>query len=215
MERQGGSNADSDRDHAAWAAVCFAFAGTEGLGIAACKVLWCFIWFWAAVSKINHHFPSVIMVMMNNGPFFPKWLKRRLFVSYPDDLRPSRVAATMAHFGAATEFLLPFLMIATTGAALLAVSLLAMVFHTAFAASENMLVARYTPFEWRALAYGAKFVLALGVGGLTVHVAGRVYDVTGSFDALYVAFALLGLMASASAVMLPRARAAGVVRATA
>ena len=48
------------------------------------------IWFWAATSKVNQPLPqSVIMVMMNNGPFFPKWLKKRLFASYPDDLRPS------------------------------------------------------------------------------------------------------------------------------
>ena len=61
----------------------------DGLWISGCKMVWCFIWFWAATSKLNHHFPSVIMFMMNNGPLFPKFLKRRLFVSYLDDLRPS------------------------------------------------------------------------------------------------------------------------------
>jgi hypothetical protein len=52
--------------------------------VAGCKVVWLCIWFWAGVSKLNDHFPSVIMVMMNNGPFFPKALKRRLFVNYPN-----------------------------------------------------------------------------------------------------------------------------------
>jgi len=98
------------------------------------------------------------------------------------------------------------LMVTSHGVTLLAVALLAMVFHTAFAASENMLVARYTPFRWRALAYGAKFVLALGIGGVTVHVAGRVYDATGSFDLLYAGFALLGVAAALAALALPAPR---------
>ena len=83
-------------EHYYLALVCF-WAAMEGdLWISACKVIWGAIWFWAATSKLNHHFPSVIMVMMNNGPFFPKWLKLRLFASYPDDLRPSSMAKVMA-----------------------------------------------------------------------------------------------------------------------
>ena len=39
------------------------------------------------------------MFMMNNGPFFPKALKKSLFTHFPDDLRPSRFATFMAHFG--------------------------------------------------------------------------------------------------------------------
>ena len=74
-----------------WVAlVCIAVAIAGGLWISGCKVVWCFIWFWAATSKLNHHFPSVIQVMMNNGPFFPTFLKKRLFARFPDDLRPSR-----------------------------------------------------------------------------------------------------------------------------
>ncbi len=92
----------------------------------------------------------------------------------------------------------------TSGVTLLTVAFLAMIFNTAFAAAENMLVARYTPFEWRALAYGAKFVLALGIGGVTVHVAGIVYDRTGGFDALYMTFAVLAILAAVAAAALPR-----------
>src|SRR5215470_6193325 len=87
-----------------WVAlVCLAVAHAGDLWISACKTIWCAIWFWAATSKLNRHFPSVIMVMMTNGPFFPPWLKRRLFASYPDDLRPSRLAARMANSGTFTE----------------------------------------------------------------------------------------------------------------
>jgi MFS family permease len=97
-----------------------------------------------------------------------------------------------------------FLMVTSSGVTLLAVALLAMVFNTAFSAAENLLVARYTPFEWRALAYGAKFVLALGIGGITVHVAGAVYDKLGSFEMLYVAFAGFSILAAVSALGLPK-----------
>jgi hypothetical protein len=86
-------------EHYYVALVCLFVASAEALWIPACQVIWCAIWFWTATSKLNHHFPSVIMVMMNNGPFFPKALKRRLFTDYPDDLRPSRLATIMAHGG--------------------------------------------------------------------------------------------------------------------
>ena len=64
-----------------------------------------------------------------------------------------------------------FVLTSTFGGLLLVVAALAMAFNAAFAAAENMLVAHYTPFRWRSLAYGAKFVLALGIGGLTVTVS--------------------------------------------
>ena len=42
-----------------WVAlVCLAVAHDGALWLSACKVVWCAIWFWAATSKLNHHFPS-------------------------------------------------------------------------------------------------------------------------------------------------------------
>jgi len=99
-----------------WVAlVCLAVAPGGGLWISACKAIWCAIWLWAATSKVNHHFPSVVMVMMNNGPFFPKWLKKRLFAAYPDDLRPSRLATSMAHTGTFTESMIPVMLLLSAG----------------------------------------------------------------------------------------------------
>ena len=89
------------------------------------------------------------------------------------------------------------------GSGLIAMMTLIMIVNTGFAAAENMLVARYTPFEWRALAYGAKFVLALGVGGLTVQLAGKLYDSSGSFDLLYLLFGGAAMMATVAALLLP------------
>lgn len=97
-----------------------------------------------------------------------------------------------------------YLMTNTRDGALLGATLLAMFFHTAYGASENLLVARYTPFRYRALAYGAKFVLALGVGGLAVHLAGRLFDQSGSFDLMYLGFAAAALFAFVCALALPR-----------
>ena len=101
-----------------------------------------------------------------------------------------------------------FVLTSTAGMLLLAVAALAMAFNAGFAAAENMLVAHYTPFRWRSLAYGAKFVLALGIGGLTVSLAGRTYEATGSFDLLYVLFTGATLAAALGAMMLPGRRAA-------
>ena len=53
--------------------------------------------------------------------------------------------------------------------------------------AENALLARYTPAKWRATAYGAKFVLALGVSTIGVKLVAITYDRAGSFAALWLA----------------------------
>lgn len=100
---------------------------------------------------------------------------------------------------------LPPLLVLTSlsGMALVVVFFCALCFNLTFAAAENMLVARYTPFRWRSVAYGARFVLALGVGGLTVRFAGALYDATGSFNQLYTLFAAAALFAAIGAALLP------------
>jgi hypothetical protein len=102
-------------EHYYVALVCITAAMAGGPWISFCKLVWCFIWFWAATSKLNHHFPSVIQVMMNNGPFFPTFIKKKLFVSYPDDLRASSLAAFMARMGTATEYAIPLVLAANLG----------------------------------------------------------------------------------------------------
>jgi len=53
--------------------------------------------------------------------------------------------------------------------------------------AENALLARYTPAKWRATAYGAKFLLALGVSTIGVKLVAMTYDNTGSFGSLWLA----------------------------
>ena len=90
--------------------------------------------------------------------------------------------------------------------ALLFAMLMVMCFALSFAAAENMLVAHYTPFKWRALAYGAKFVLALGVSGLTVHLAGWLFDRKGDFTLLFYLLTGAAVVAAAAAFLLPAGR---------
>jgi len=52
--------------------------------------------------------------------------------------------------------------------------------------AENALLARYTPAKWRATAYGAKFVLALGVSTIGVKLVAMTYDSTGNFATLWL-----------------------------
>ena len=143
-------------EHYYVALVCFTFAAGDALWISACKVVWGAIWFWAATSKVNDHFPSVIQVMMNNGPFFPKWLKRRLFVDYPDDLRPSRLAAFMSRMGTATEYALPFVLLTSQNEIVTALTLFVMVCFHGYIAINNP---SGMPIEWNILMiYGGIFL---------------------------------------------------------
>jgi hypothetical protein len=144
-----------------WVAlVCLAAAHADDRWLSACKAVWCAIWFWAATSKLNRHFPSVIMVMMNNGPFFPASLKKRLFASYPDDLRPSPFAAAMAHGGTVVEYLIPVgLLLVSTSPALTAAMLVVMACFHGFIAINNP---SGMPIEWNILMiYGGVFLFGV------------------------------------------------------
>ena len=99
-----------------------------------------------------------------------------------------------------------FVIASMAGVPLLLCALLALSFHLSFVAAENMLVAQYTPVRWRSLAYGAKFVLALGVAGLTVILAGWVFDTTGGFELLYVILGSTAVAAAVASIVLPRRR---------
>ena len=127
-----------------------------GPWVAACSAVWLGIWLWAGVSKMNHHFPSVIMVMINNGPFFPRALKRRLFRSFPDDLRPSGFARGMARVGTLVELSIPFMLVLSPSPEFTFVALCVMtVFHSYIALNNPSGM----PIEWNiAMIYGGWFL---------------------------------------------------------
>jgi len=85
--------------------ICFAFTPDWIVGAMCVQIA---LWFWAGVSKLNHHFPSVCCVMLSNSAVMrSETIRRWLYKSYPDDLRPSRFATVAAHMGVSLEFGVP------------------------------------------------------------------------------------------------------------
>ena len=76
---------------------------------------------------------------------------------------------------------------------------------TASLPAENSLVARFCPADWRASAYGAKFVLGLGVSSLAIPLTGGIYDVTGGFWWVFAGMAMIGCIIIVFAAFLPKA----------
>ena len=88
--------------------------------IAAFKIIMLCLWWGAATSKLNHHFPYVVAVMTSNNAllrarlFTP--LKRMLYLDPVNDLRPSVLPKLMAHVGGTTaEFLVPTVLVFVAG----------------------------------------------------------------------------------------------------
>ncbi|MFR9788076.1 DUF3556 domain-containing protein [Streptomyces sp. MB22_4] len=70
------------------------------------------LWWGAATSKLNHHFPFVVATMLSNAPLVPgRRLKRLLFRDHPHDLRPSRLPFYLAHIGTVTEYGVPLYLV--------------------------------------------------------------------------------------------------------
>jgi MFS transporter, FSR family, fosmidomycin resistance protein len=69
--------------------------------------------------------------------------------------------------------------------------------------AENALLARYTPAKWRATAYGAKFLLALGVSTIGIKLVAVIYDGAGSFAPLWLTLAGCAAFVAAAGLFLP------------
>ena len=103
---------------------------------------------------------------------------------------------------------MPFLVLAgLAGGPLLVLAAAVMVsFNVGALPAENSLVARYAPSNWRALAFGLKFILAFGVSGLGVKLEGAVFDATGGFLWLFVILACIAAVGTAATLLLPAER---------
>ena len=108
-------------------------------------VMFC-IWWGAAASKLNHHFPYVIAVMISNTPWNrSRKLKAKLYRDWPEDLRPSRLAATAAHLGTFWEFFWPAVLILSSGGTIGTIAVIAMLlFHIHITSTFALGV----PLEW-------------------------------------------------------------------
>ena len=143
-------------------AVCFLFSGADI--ILAAKLVCLVIWLGAATSKLNKHFPFVISTMMSNNPVFrPRWIKRRFFEHFPDDLRPGRLSRYVAHVSTAIEGLVPLVLFFSHGGWPTIIAAFVMLcFHFGILSSIPMGV----PLEWNVFMMFS--VLALFVGHANV-----------------------------------------------
>jgi hypothetical protein len=125
-------------------ALIFLFPLTN-LVIAAQLVFFC-IWWGAASSKLNRHFPFVVTVMISNTPWNrSRAMKRRLYRRHPDDMLPSRLGAAIAHFGTVIEFTLPLVLVLSSGGWVQTLAVAGMVvFHAHILSTFPLAV----PLEW-------------------------------------------------------------------
>jgi hypothetical protein len=128
-----------------------------GQWIVAWQFVFVFIWWSAASSKLNRHFPFVVSVMISNAPLVgSKALKRRLWRDFPEDMRPSRLAAAIAHFGTVQEFGWPLLLLSVDNDAVRTVAIVGMVlFHLNITSMFPLAV----PLEWNVfMIFGTLFL---------------------------------------------------------
>lgn len=125
-------------------AIIFLFPLTN-MVIAAQLVFFC-IWWGAAASKLNRHFPFVVTVMISNTPWNKsRAAKRRLYTNHPENLLPSRFGAAAAHLGTVMEFTLPLVLLLTQGSLIGTLALAGMViFHVHIFSTFPLAV----PLEW-------------------------------------------------------------------
>ncbi|OBJ28800.1 DUF3556 domain-containing protein [Mycolicibacter heraklionensis] len=88
--------------------------------MAAFKLIILGLWWGAATSKLNHHFPYVVAVMTSNNALLRAkiftGLKHRMYRDHVNDLRPTRIPQLMAHVGGTTaEFVVPALLVLVAG----------------------------------------------------------------------------------------------------
>ncbi len=115
------------------------------------------LWFWAGVSKLNHHFPSVVGVMTSNNPFIRLGAIRRLmYRSYPDDMRPSQVAVLAGHAGTALEIAVPLVLVTSHGGLQTYVGLALMLGLHGFITSN---IPMGVPLEWNVIMVYGGFYL--------------------------------------------------------
>jgi hypothetical protein len=109
------------------------------------QVALAFIWLGAGLSKITHHFPSVVSVMTSNAPMRPKAVKRAMYKHPQNDLRPSRASFLLSHSGTVVEIGAPVILLCTGHGWLAAATVgLMVVFHINIISHMPLAV----PNEW-------------------------------------------------------------------
>ena len=123
------------------------------------------IWWGAATSKLNQHFPFVVSTMLTNAPFRPRAFRRAMFRDHPTDLRPSRLAVAVSHLGTVVEYSVPLAMILGGGGIVTKVGVAIMVvFHLHILSALPLGV----PLEWNIFFPYATLVLFGHLGDVSM-----------------------------------------------
>lgn len=159
--------------------------------VVASKVVFLLIWWGAATSKLNGHFPHVVAVMLSNSPLLRnRRLKRRLHEAWPDDIRPSAVSRSLAHGGTVVEYLVPLVLFASSGGWTTTVAVVVMVvFHIHIITALPLGV----PLEWNVFMVFGILVL------FGEHAAVGLGDVDQAWAVAAIALGLVALIAAGNA----------------
>jgi hypothetical protein len=125
--------------------------------LAGAQLVMLLLWWGAATSKLNRHFPFVVSIMISNAPLHrSKWLRRRLYRHFPDDLRPGPLAGLLAHGGTVTEYAVPLVLVFSPSQTVTWVAVVVMVlFHLHILSTFPMGV----PMEWNVfMMFGTVFL---------------------------------------------------------
>ncbi|HEX6666909.1 MAG TPA: DUF3556 domain-containing protein [Solirubrobacterales bacterium] len=125
--------------------------------VIASQLVFVCIWWGAASSKLNRHFPFVVTVMISNTPWNrSRRAKRQLYRDHPKDLLPSRIGELSAHMGTVVEFTLPLILLVTSGGVIGTIAVAGMiVFHLHILSTFPLAV----PLEWNVfMIFGVLFL---------------------------------------------------------
>lgn len=152
--------------------------------LAGSKVVQLALWWGAASSKLNRHFPSVIAVMMTNNPLVrsPR-IRRALYRDYPSDLRVSSIGAWVAHAATVVEYGFPLVLVLSHGGLVTDVALAVLVaFHLNILVSFPMGV----PLEWNV------FFIFSGLDLFGAHSGVRLWSIHSPLLAVVLVVGLVG-----------------------
>jgi hypothetical protein len=125
--------------------------------VIACQLIFVCIWWGAASSKLNRHFPFVVTVMISNTPWNrSRKAKRQLYRGHPEDLLPSRIGELSAHLGTVIEFTLPLILLVSSGGTIGTIAVAGMIiFHLHILSTFPLAV----PLEWNVfMVFGLLFL---------------------------------------------------------
>ena len=112
--------------------------------IVAAKLIMVAIWWGAATSKLNRHFPFVVSTMMANAPLVPRFVKKHLRREPMNDITPSWLSRSLAHGGTVVEFGIPLVLLLSSGGWVTYVAFVTMFFFTCRSSAPSRWASRWS-----------------------------------------------------------------------